>query len=133
MSACGSGISAASPSSRAPPRSVRSCGKICAGSRAGRRAATRLGRGDLLLRQEQPHTAAIEERQLSRGEEVPQSQYIAIETLDAVVRHIAGAAEDLHGAVRDAADHFGSEELRAGRQHRDILAGVTAAKYLYWF
>src|SRR5262249_45385162 len=56
----------------------------------------------------------------------PEQADVAIESLDAVVGDIAGAAMDLHRAVGDAADHLAGIELAAGGERRDLLAVVGA-------
>src|SRR5260221_4239092 len=50
---------------------------------------------------------------------------VAVEMLDRVIRHVAGAAEDLYRAVGDAADHLAGEVLEARRLHADIGAAIA--------
>ena len=40
-----------------------------------------------------------------------EQSHVAIEALDSILFHVAGAAEDLHRAIGDAAHHFAGEQL----------------------
>ena len=53
---------------------------------------------------------------------------VAVEALDCVFGHVAGAAVDLHGAVGDLADHFGAEQLAGRGFEGDVFAGVALAR-----
>src|SRR3954447_19779412 len=55
----------------------------------------------------------------------PEEARVAIEMLDRVVRHVAGAAEDLHGPVGDAADHLAGEVFAASGLDTDVGAAVA--------
>src|SRR5690606_28761885 len=57
----------------------------------------------------------------------PEDGHVAIEAFDAVVGDIAGAAEGLHCAVGDPADHFRGEILRGRGVQGDVLTGVVLA------
>src|SRR5258706_3481889 len=55
----------------------------------------------------------------------PEQPGVTVEMLDRVIRHVAGAAEDLYRAIGDAADHLAGEMLAARRLDADIGAAVA--------
>ena len=59
-----------------------------------------------------------------------QQAHVAVEPLDLVLGHVAGAAVDLHRPVRDAAERLAGEVFGGGDVGGDPLAGVEARRHV---
>ena len=62
--------------------------------------------------------------------ENPEQPHVAVHARDDILVHVSGAAEDLHRAVGDAADHFGREEFAGRHVAERQLAGIAPQRRL---